>query len=130
MYQIKTSNLSLLALLLAVALQVHAKLPAVQVERLGKDLTPVGAEKAGNKDGTIPSWDGGIVTAPAGFDAARGWADPYKADKPLYTITGANAEQYKDKLAPGQLALLKLISGVQAGGLSDSPFGRLASVGL
>lgn len=107
MYQIKTNKLSLLALLLAVALQVHAKLPAVQVERLGKDLTPVGAEKAGNKDGSIPSWDGGIVTAPAGFDAARGWADPYKADKPLYTITGANAEQYKDKLAPGQLALLK-----------------------
>jgi hypothetical protein len=29
-----------------------------EAERLGKDLTPVGAEKAGNKDGSIPAWPG------------------------------------------------------------------------
>src|SRR5438067_2543043 len=31
---------------------------AAEAARLGKDLTPVGAEKAGNKDGSIPAWDG------------------------------------------------------------------------
>ena len=28
------------------------------VARLGKDLNYAGAEKAGNKEGTIPAWDG------------------------------------------------------------------------
>ena len=37
----------------------------------------------------------------------KGYADPYAAEKPLYTITAANAQQHKDKLAPGQLELLK-----------------------
>ncbi len=36
-----------------------------EAARLGKDLTPVGAEKAGNKEGTIPAWTGGITKAPA-----------------------------------------------------------------
>jgi len=80
---------------------------AQEVERLGKDLTPVGAEKAGNKEGTIPAWDGGLTKAPAGFDAKKGYADPYAADKPLFTITAQNAAQYADKLSPGQMAMLK-----------------------
>ncbi|TAK84485.1 MAG: DUF1329 domain-containing protein [Aquabacterium sp.] len=95
------------AALLAFAPGALARPTAEQIARLGKDLTPVGAERAGNKDGTIPAWEGGVTKPPAGFDPAKGWADPYAADKPLYTITAANAEQYKDKLAPGQLALLK-----------------------
>jgi hypothetical protein len=102
-------NHKLLTLVIAMALAgaAHAKATPEQVARLGKDLTPVGAERAGNKDGTIPEWQGGITRPPAGFDANKGWADPFAADKPLYTINAANAEQHKDKLAPGQLALLK-----------------------
>lgn len=100
-------RLSTLALLMAAAISAQAKAPADQVERLGKDLTPVGAERAANKDASIPAWDGGLTKAPAGFDHNKGWADPYAADKPLFTINAANADTYKDKLAPGQLALLK-----------------------
>ncbi|ARN19698.1 DUF1329 domain-containing protein [Piscinibacter gummiphilus] len=96
-----------LGLLALFVFAVQAKAPADQIDKLGKELTPVGAERAGNKDGTIPPWEGGVTKAPAGFDANKGWADPFPGDKPLYTITAANAEQYKDKLAPGQLALLK-----------------------
>jgi hypothetical protein len=102
--------LSKTALILLALSSIHlaqAKAPAEQVERLSRDLTPVGAERAGNKSGTIPAWDGGLVKPPAGFDATQGWSDPYAADKPLYVITGANAEQYKEMLAPGQMALLK-----------------------
>jgi hypothetical protein len=99
-------------LIAAVALALAApaalaKATAQEVERLGKDLTPVGAEKAGNKEGTIPAWNGGLTKAPAGFDAKKGYADPYAADKPLFTITAQNAAQYADKLSPGQLAMLK-----------------------
>jgi len=37
-----------------------------EANRLGQDLTPLGAERAGNASGTIPAWDGGITTPPAG----------------------------------------------------------------
>jgi hypothetical protein len=83
-----------------------AKTTQAEADQLGTTLTPVGAEKAGNKEGTIPAWDGGLTAPPAGFKAEAGYLDPYAAEKPLFTITKANAEQYKDKLTAGQLALL------------------------
>ena len=53
--------------LLGTALPAHAKLTADEAARLGADLTPMGAEKAGNKDGTIPAWTGGLCAPPAGW---------------------------------------------------------------
>ena len=79
------------------------------INRLGQDLTPVGAEKAGNKDGSIPAWTGGDMKAPAGWKIGDVRPDPYIAEKPVLSITAANAEQYKDKLSPGQMELLKTI---------------------
>lgn len=78
-----------------------------ELERLDKDLTPVGAERAANKDGSIPAWTGGLTSAPAGFSPKTGYTDPYASDKPLFTITAQNADQYKERLSAGQLALLK-----------------------
>ena len=40
---------------------------STQAARLGQDLTPLGAERAGNAAGTIPAWTGG-VQAPAGYE--------------------------------------------------------------
>ena len=80
---------------------------AQDLQRLGKDLTPVGAEKAGNADGSIPAWSGGLTQPPAGFDRSKGYADPYAGEKPLYVVTAANAAQYAALLAPGQLEMLK-----------------------
>ena len=80
---------------------------ATEVDRLGKDLTPMGAEKAGNADGSIPVWEGGLTKAPAGFDPKTGYTDPFAAEKPLFTISAANVTQYKDKLVAGQLEMLK-----------------------
>ena len=51
---------------------VHAAVSAEEAKQLGTTLTPVGAEKAGNKDGSIPAYTGGLTTAPAGYDAAKG----------------------------------------------------------
>jgi hypothetical protein len=86
-------------------------LPAAAAERdfsrLGKDLTPIGAERAGNADGTIPAWEGGLTQPPAGWNPQLGYVDPFADDKPLFTITAANATQYVDKLSPGMQALLK-----------------------
>ena len=79
--------------------------------RLGKDLTPVGAERAGNKDGTIPEWTGGDMKAPAGWKPGTPRPDPYANEKRQFTIDASNVDKYKDKLAPGQLEMLKSIPG-------------------
>lgn len=91
--------------LLAAAL--FAAATPQEIARLGKDLTPLGAEKAGNKDGTIPAWDGGIKTPPAGYKPGQHYVDPYAGDKILFTINASNVAQYADKLTPGQVAVIK-----------------------
>ena len=97
------------ALLLVTGLagQSFSAISADEAARLGKDLTPVGAEKAGNSDGTIPAWDGGITTPPAGYTKGMHHPDPYAADKIQVTITAANMDQYKDKLTVGHQEMLK-----------------------
>jgi len=66
--------------------------PADQAARLGKDLTPLGAERAGNAAGTIPEWTGGITQPPAGYSVGMHHPDPFASDQPLYVITAANVE--------------------------------------
>ncbi|HEK1686852.1 TPA: DUF1329 domain-containing protein [Pseudomonas putida] len=89
-----------------LATSVMAAVSADEAAKLGTTLTPMGAEKAGNADGSIGPWE--PLAKTAGSVDGRGFlSDPYGSDKPLFTITAANAEQYKDKLAPGQLAMLK-----------------------
>ena len=85
----------------------HAELPAAEIAKLGKSLTPVGAEMAGNAAGTIPAWDGGITKPVAGFKPTGHYPDPYSSEKSLFVITATNVEQYKDHLTPGQIAMLK-----------------------
>ncbi|NMG00294.1 DUF1329 domain-containing protein [Aromatoleum toluolicum] len=86
---------------------VAAALTAAEADRLGRDLTASGAEKAGNKDGSIPAWNGGLTKPPAGWQAEAGYADPFADEKPAVTINAANADQYKDRLPAGLSALLK-----------------------
>lgn len=83
-----------------------AALDASEVARLGQDLTPAGAEKAGNASGSIPAWTGGLTRAPAGFDAGKGYLDPFASEQPAYTVTAANLAQYADQLTAGQQAML------------------------
>ncbi|MSU24645.1 MAG: DUF1329 domain-containing protein [Opitutus sp.] len=99
--------LSLLGLLSSVSWLVHAAPSAADVARLGKDLTPLGAETAANADGSIPAWNGGILTPLAGYKVGDHHADPFAGDQPLYTVTPANAGQHEGKLTVGTLALLK-----------------------
>lgn len=79
-----------------------AAVSADQAARLGKDLTPVGAIQAGNADGTIPAWEGGITSPPAGYKPGMSHPDPFASDKPLFSITPDNYREYADKLTEGQ----------------------------
>lgn len=86
---------------------VRAELTQADTDRLGKDLTPNGAVMAGNKEGTIPAWTGGMTKPPAGWKPENGYVDPFANEKPLFVITAQNAEQHKDRLSAGLMAMLK-----------------------
>lgn len=85
----------------------QAAVSAAEAEKLGTTLTPIGAEKAGNAAGSIPTWDGGNTAVPAGFVTGGHYPDPFAADASLFTIDASSAEKYRDNLSPGQIALLK-----------------------
>ncbi len=84
-----------------------AAISAQEAARLGTELTPMGAIKAGNADGNIPAWTGGITQPPAGYQPGAHHIDPFSSDKIKFTIDASNLEQYKDKISPGQIAMLK-----------------------
>ena len=102
----------LLILVLSPALRAEeedgASRPVPDVEQLGGALyTPLGAERQGNPAGTIPAWDGGLTRPPSTYVAGRHETDPFPEDRPLFTVSAANLEEYADILSPGQRALLE-----------------------
>ncbi|HBP1357939.1 TPA: DUF1329 domain-containing protein [Pseudomonas aeruginosa] len=106
---------TLLSLLLSVGLAwagvpAQAQVSAEEAARLGRDLTPMGAEKAGNADGSIPAWSGkwrGVPPQVRFEGTGHKRPDPYAGEKPLFSITAQNMAQYADKLSDGQKALFK-----------------------
>ncbi len=84
-----------------------AELSADQVARLGKDLTPLGGERAGNADGTIPEWTGGIVEPPAGYEPGEHHRDPYGEDRALFAIDASNLDAHRDRLSVGHQRMLE-----------------------
>jgi Protein of unknown function (DUF1329) len=90
----------------AMAAPALGAVTADEAAALKTTLTPSGAEKAANKDGSIPAWSGGWTQSHAGPAGGRR-PDPFAGEKPILTITGQNAAQHADKLSAGTLALLK-----------------------
>lgn len=93
--------------LLACAVQVQAKVDEAQAKRLQSELTPLGAQRAGNAAGTIPQWTGGITTPPAGYKAGMHHVDPYATDKPLFAVNQQNLDQHRAQLPAGTQALIE-----------------------
>jgi len=99
--KLMTFTASALAFAMAAG-SAYAKVAPAEAAKLGKELTAIGAEKAGNKAGTIPAYTGGLAV-----DAS---ANPYVnstigAEKPLFVIDGTNLDKYKANLSEGQLAM-------------------------
>ncbi|WP_079435173.1 DUF1329 domain-containing protein [Zoogloea sp. LCSB751] len=85
-----------------------AALTPEEIKQLGTTLTPWGAIKAGNADGSIPAYSGGIEPPPS-YDPKKPQfrPDPFANEKPLFSITAANMAKYEDKLSAGQKEMLK-----------------------
>jgi hypothetical protein len=100
---------SLLALCLAsLSAGALAAVSPEEAARLGKDLTPMGAEMAGNADGSIPPWNPEGTQPPANFVAGSdNYVDPYPDETPIYTIDGSNWQDYASVLTPGSKALFE-----------------------
>jgi len=99
------------ALLVLLAGHAAAAVGAEEAARLGKELTCLGAERAGNADGTIPEYSGEYV------DKVPGWehklrsggkpVDPFAGETPRLVLTAANYREHLDHLSAGQIALFE-----------------------
>jgi hypothetical protein len=101
-------------------LAANAAVTPEEAKALGTTLTAVGAEKAANKDGTIPAYTGGMTTPPAGYKAGDGLRpDPFSADKvrvsivafPKYVTDNTEKDATRAKTANNGLS----IEGAHAG---------------
>jgi len=79
-----------------------------EARQLGTTLTAVGAEQAGNEDGTIPQYTGGLTAPPPGYHAGDGIRpDPFAAEQPLFSIDANSLDRHAAKLTEGTKAQLR-----------------------
>ena len=100
------TRISLIPLILLMG-QAIAGVTPEEAAKLKSDLTPLGAERAGNKGGSIPAWTGGFKGRIEGETPGARRGDPFKGEKPLYTVTAKNMDQYADQLSDGVKGMLK-----------------------
>lgn len=106
----KSASNVTLVLGLVLGSLAQAKVSPEEARQIGLDgtpLTPLGAIRAGNEDGSIPAWEGGIKQPPPSYEVGKWYVDPYADDEVLFTITAQNYLQYEDKLSHGTIAMLK-----------------------
>ncbi len=122
----KSKTLRVLATCAAGWLGTSAALAAVsadEAERLGKDLTPVGAIHAGNEDGSIPEWTGKANFPQDTIDMTRDELERLRTKepeklvaqfrgtmdeellKPIFTITRENMAEHAALLTEGHKAM-------------------------
>jgi hypothetical protein len=101
-----TAILAVLSLMIFQG-QAYAKVSDLEAQRLGQDLTPTGAIRAGNKSGSIPRWNGGITQPMAEYEDGQFHQDPFSKDKIILSIDSSNWQKHQDQLTAGQIAFLK-----------------------
>lgn len=95
------------------SLSLQAKVSQEQADKLGgPEFTPMGGERAGNADGTIPEWTGGLKSEqyPSNYQAGMFHPDPFPDDPILFTITRDNLDEHKSKLSEGAVAMFEKYS--------------------
>src|SRR5436190_15655063 len=82
----------------------------INAEQIGKSLTAAGSSV--EAQGQIPKYEGNEVQqtgwAP-GKNRLAAWK--YRSDVPVFTIDASNVAKYASQLSPGQVELLKTITG-------------------
>lgn len=100
---ISTKSLIALGVSALLANGAAAAVSEAEASRLEQDLTPVGAERAGNAAGTIPPWQGGLTEPPPGYSEGDHLEDPFADDGIIATITAANLDDYRGRSLARQI---------------------------
>lgn len=82
--------------------RVQAAIPDPSL--LTTTLTPLGSERAGNADGSIPAWTGGLTSSTPIPPNQTVNVPIFTNEQPLYTVDASNMAQYADLLTPGTQA--------------------------
>jgi hypothetical protein len=115
----KRRNFGLMAASSAIALgaglggprRASAAVAAAQADMLKTVLTPIGGERAGNADGSIPAWTGGLTQPPAGWTPDLPMPDLFANDTKILSIDASNMAQYADRLSEGVMAMMSKYPG-------------------
>ncbi|WP_420464742.1 DUF1329 domain-containing protein [Panacagrimonas sp.] len=92
---------------LFATLPVAAKVTEREASQLRARLTPMGAERAGNAEGTIPEWRGGLTAPPPCHVEGNRYCNPYADDQPYAVINGDTLEKWLDFLSPAQIEMVR-----------------------
>lgn len=98
------STLTAMAL---VASPTIAAVSADEAAKLKTTLTPLGGERAGNEDGSIPPWEGGLTKDEAVTKVGDIPSQLFANEKPIMQINAANLHQHAARLSEGTQALIK-----------------------
>jgi Protein of unknown function (DUF1329) len=79
---------------------------AVSPALLTTTLTPTGAERAGNADGSIPAWTGGFTTLPAGLQPNDYVPELFPDEQPIVVVDASNMAAHADRLSEGVMAMM------------------------
>ena len=94
----------------AVAASSYAASSPRDLARLGledTELTPAGAVRAGNDEGTIPAWENTPLKVPSRFKPGTFHIDPFPSDKVKFTISSSNYQRHAEKLTDGQIKMFE-----------------------
>lgn len=100
-------RLAIACLAASISLGALANTSPAQASRLGHDLTPLGAERAGTADGLIPAWNGGLAQPPTNYQKGMHHPDPFANDQPRLVINHANLAEHAATLPAGLQQLVK-----------------------
>ncbi len=89
----------------------RATVTAGQAAALKTTLTPFGAERAGNADGSIPAWTGGLTECAPGWTVGTQQPDYFASDAPVLTIDASNVSQHADMLPVGLVNMINKYPG-------------------
>lgn len=84
----------------------HAQSAMPDASQLGTTLTPLGGEIAGNADGSIPAWTGGMTTLPGGVQPGQYVPELFPNEQPLLVIDASNVAQHASMLSEGAVTMI------------------------
>jgi hypothetical protein len=97
-------NIFIICSLFFSTMGIQAAVPIEQANRLNSDLTPIGAIRKGNADGSIPAWSNKHSDK---ISHSR-WLRSIEKEKPLFVINNLNVDDHRNFLSLGLQKLIAL----------------------